>query len=57
MTEKDGYCKIHRDSDSVDIRKMDILPEHRRVGLGKALMEMLEAAINLVVIKCLHKDC
>ncbi|KAI6652186.1 Acetyltransferase [Oopsacas minuta] len=53
VTERDGkivataaYYKIHRGPDSVEIRKMYIVPEHRRDGLGRTLMGVLETAIK-----------
>ena len=41
-----AYYRIDRGADAVEIRKMYIVPECRRCGLGKNLMEVLETAIR-----------
>lgn len=42
-----AYYPVENDSKGVEIRKMYLLPEARRLGLGKYLLESLEKAIAI----------
>jgi putative acetyltransferase len=42
-----GYYPFHRGEKAVEIRKMYLLPQARRLGLGKFLLQELEKAIAL----------